>query len=176
MKREQDRVFLYVCCCVHSSSKPPLQETLCCTLRDDGMISVLCAMESHTTDVRWATLMTDSTQWMNYTWLKPQLTARLADIKAKWQLWHITVLMYLKLILKQVWAKYITCWNSLRRIMCHVEELISKLPELFPLIFFCHIWHSWLAAQTVFLWDLVLSTLPRAKNGCSFLLLLFYCA
>lgn len=35
--------------------------------RDDGMISVLCAVESHTTDVRWATLLTDSTQRMNYT-------------------------------------------------------------------------------------------------------------
>lgn len=52
-------------------------------------------VKSHTTAVRWATLLTDSTQWMNYTWLKPQLTARTADIKAKWQLWHITVLMYL---------------------------------------------------------------------------------
>lgn len=87
---------------------------------------------------------------------------------------HNSFDVFKALMLEQVWAKYITCWNSLWRIMCHVEELISKLPEPFPPVFFCHIWHSWLAAQTVFLWDLVLSTLPRAKKWLLFFFFFFF--
>lgn len=64
--------------------------------RDKCVSVALCAVECHATAVRWATLLTASTQRMNYTWLNPQLRLRLPDIKAKWQLWHVTVLMYLK--------------------------------------------------------------------------------
>lgn len=102
-KCEQVWVFLYVPVCMLPCAFKIQPSTPGDTVlhpqrwwHDKCVSVVVCVVKSHTTAVRWATLLTDSTQWMNYTWLKPQLTARLADIKAKWQMWHITVLMYLK--------------------------------------------------------------------------------